>query len=404
MIRDNSPCRHYTVQNDPLVDRLVGQQVKRIASGVVREVKNIVALFLTGGYARGEGSVLVEGDNIIPLGDYDILVISSFPHFHHDFSWLRPLEREFKVQYHVEVSILWKPLLSFFRNRIYSYEVKFGSRLIFGDSRVLNMIPIGGGHAIDVGEGYSLMFNRLMGLLKVFDLQFMRESHIEKEQRLHLLFQSIKTVLSCGESLLLLNHRYHFSYEERLLRLQQCFRSDFDNLLKLDSSLETDYVKASHFKLKPRLGMYPEPVDLWFDAKRHVIQTLIYYMMRTGRSTNGSLSARSDKFIDLFLNSSKPDFIGFTKFNWNAISKHDSLKGLNRIKPSCSDIVRASIFCVALSLQQDGYINEEFLDKALTLVKGILPVSSKVDSNTDLKKKWRSVRDSVFQAWTLVRQ
>ena len=36
---------------------------------------NLRSIILSGGFGRGEGSVIVEGEKVTPLKDYDILVI-----------------------------------------------------------------------------------------------------------------------------------------------------------------------------------------------------------------------------------------------------------------------------------------------------------------------------------------
>jgi len=407
-IRKESLEQSYTKYNDPLINKTIACQLTEISNRIITEVKDVISLFLIGGYARGEGSVLIEDGKIVPLGDYDFLAISRFPHFPRSFSWLESMQKKFRVQYHIGVDIVWKSLLPFLQKRIYWYESKFGSRLLFGDKSVLDLVPISGGSDVDLKEGFSLMSNRLMGLLKMFDFKFL-DYDPSKEQRQHLIFQSAKAVLSCGESLLLLNHNYHFSYEERLRRLSKSFKNDFDELLTVDLAIKEDYEKATYFKLKPEFEMYRDCIKFWFTAKQHVLQTLSFFIRKTMLGAN-SLSRKLDVSddIDFFpkflLRTSKPELLDFMKFNCNAIKYLKSLTGLRPITTSYSDIVRASLFYLALAVKENGDVDGELLDKALILVGRIVPTSRRINEEKDLRKKWQSVRNIVYLAWTLARQ
>jgi len=392
----------YTKYEDPLVSISIGRQLAEISRRILRDIPDLVALFLIGGYARGEGSVLLRENGIVPLGDYDFLAITSYPHLHSSFPWLEDMRKRFRVQYHIGVSPIWKPLLPFLGRRIYWYEAKFGSRLLYGDGRVLDMIPIKDGSKIDLSEGFSLIFNRLMGLLQVFNPTYI-ESCVDTEERQHLIFQSVKVILSCGESLLLLNRKYHFSYEARSRRLLKSIGGYFGDLFQADPSLRKDYEKATNFKLKPDFETYEDPVKLWFTAKQHALEALLFYARRTLRRTK-ALCAGYSYLPQVLLGSSKPNALDFIKFNWNSVRYVGSLGGVGKVGASYADVVRASICYLTLSMQEDGSIREELLDKALKQVEYILPTIDLKTHGKDLREKWRLARDAILFAWTLVRQ
>lgn len=392
----------YTKHEDPIFDLTIGHQLAELTNRIVSEVRDLVALFLIGGYARGEGSALLENGKVIPLGDYDFLAVTGLPHLNSHFPWLETMGREFRVQYHIGVDTIWKPLLPFLGKRIYWYEAKFGGRRLFGDEHALDVIPVSEGGEIDLTEGPSLMFNRLMGLLLVFDPELVKSSMCREEQQ-HLIFQSVKVILSCGESLLLLAHKYHFSYEERSRRLSKILDNHFDEMLKADPSIKDDYQKATLFKLSPDFEMYRDPVRLWFTARQHAVETLLFYVKKTNPETNAS-KAGYDDFPNLPLSINKPQVLDFVKFNWNAIRHLRSLKGLKNVGTSYSDVVRTSIYYLALSISETGDICEESLDKAMRQIECVLPTRQCISQETNLQKKWRYVRNAVHLAWTLARQ
>lgn len=396
----------YTMPDSSHVNRTIASQVAEISERTLAEVKDVISLFLLGGYGRGEGSVIRNSEGIIPLGDYDFLVVSKFPHIALSISGLEFLQKKFRVQYHIDVDYIWKFLLPIVDKRIYWYEVKFGSKLLFGDKKVLDLIPIRDNEDINLSEGFSLMFNRLMGSLKHFDPKFC-EFGVTKEQSKHLIFQSVKAILACGESLLLLSGKYHFSYAERCRRFSKNFEIDFPELVLSTPSLREDYEKATHFKLKPNFSMYNDPVRFWFRANRHLLQTALFFMEKTMLgSNNSSTRCYAQKelraFPRLFLQASKPQLLDFLIFNWHTISRLRSLEGF-QTRRSFSDIVRASLFDLALSIDEDGEINQELLDRALRRISKIITICNQVINQKDLSKKWRLVRNATMLAWTMVR-
>jgi hypothetical protein len=404
--------KSYTKHCDEKIDQIIACQVSEISSRIIKEVDDVISLFLIGGYARGEGSVLVEKDGIVPLGDYDFLVISRFPHYPIEFSWVKSLQKKFRVQYHIGTSIVWEPSLPFLGKRIYWYEMKFGSRLLFGSEKVLDLIRISDGSEVSVNEGLSLMFNRLMGLLRVFDISLLTNKP-NRRQREDLIFQSVKLILSCGESLLLLDHRYHFSYEERLRRLSRDIVDQFSGLLRVDPSLKEDYEKSTCFKLEPKYEMYNDAVKFWFDAKRHLLLTLSFFMRWKTLGANVSASrigAYGDPqyLAGLLLQAGNQELgtraLDFAKFNWNAIRQMKSLGGLRLNRPLYSNLVRTSLFYLALSLQENGTIDNVLLDNALKTISTIIPVSSSVKQEKNLQKKWETARNITYFAWKIVRQ
>jgi hypothetical protein len=101
----------------------------------------------------------VEGVETATGGDYDFLLVTKYPHISADLPDLELLRRKFRLQYHIEGHTFWKFNLRLAGKRIYWYETKFGSKVVYGNSEVLNVIPINNSADIDIRDGFSLLFN-----------------------------------------------------------------------------------------------------------------------------------------------------------------------------------------------------------------------------------------------------
>jgi len=398
------------MRNCARVESVISSQVMEVSKTILTQVRDVVSLFLLGGYGRGEGSVIIRPEGIVPLGDYDFLVISNFPHTAPPeayVSGLESLQREFRLQYPIGVDGIWKFRLPFVDKRIYWYEAKFGGKILFGDERVLNLIPIYSGKDIALNEVFSLIFNRLTGMLKRFNPNFL-DCNITEKQREHLIFQSVKGILACGESLLLFNGKYHFSYQKRCEIFCKSFQTDFGKWMLIDPSLKKDYAKATHFKLEPAFDMYDDAVKLWFKAKEHLLHTAAFSLNTTMLRSNVptkklKICEKLEDFPVFFQHRSKPQVLDFLIFNRRALKHLKSFNGFLPKRSSFSDIVRASLFYLALALHENGDVDQELLDGALFAVSKIIPAAKKIAMEKDLIRKWQKARNIIFYAWTLCR-
>lgn len=397
----------YTQYEDKATNEAVGEQILEFTRMILAQSKDVQSLFLLGGYGRGEGSVLRSHEKITPLGDYDFLLISRYPHRTFRVVGIEDLRRKFSVQYHVGVDNVWLPLLRFLGKRIYWYEAKFGSKFLFGDDKVLDSIPIHAGNELDIREGFSLLFNRLVGLEMVFDPSLVKSIPSEEQKR-HLVFQSIKAILACGESLLLLYGKYHFSYKRRCEEFEEASEHEFPEILQASPNLKSDYVLATRFKLRPSFDMYNDPVKLWFVARNHTLQTLGFYLgkalcMWHNSSEPASSILTVDSFPRVYLKNGKPEILDFLTFSWNLHRRLKSFSNLLKIRKSFSDIVRVSLYHLAISIEEDGDIKTECLENALSTLSLIIPTEKKNKTKKDLISEWRSVRDKVVATWRLCR-
>ena len=249
MLVSNLFAMNYTAHNNNLVEAKIAQDIASIKNEIIREGKRrgIVSLILYGGFARGEGSAIIEGDNIRPLNDYDFMAVSSHP---------LPAYKSFRkfIQgmnsrisgYTIDVMI--RPLWFMKRRHasVFFYEMKNSGKVLWGKD-VLSLMPEIDPDKIPMSDGIRTLFNRLMSLLEAYGA----------EDRKFVVYQCNKAVLTCMEILLLQAKKYRGSYKERLSVFKSIFESSFPDLFKELPGFMDMVEKATQFKLFPDFNLYP---------------------------------------------------------------------------------------------------------------------------------------------------
>ena len=67
----------YTIDQNVIVHKKISDDMDLIIATILSVVDNVDAIFLTGGFGRSEGSVLVNDGRCQPLNDYDLVVITD---------------------------------------------------------------------------------------------------------------------------------------------------------------------------------------------------------------------------------------------------------------------------------------------------------------------------------------
>jgi predicted nucleotidyltransferase len=389
-ISDSKIRCNFTAYDDDFINVSVSNQIREISNLILAQVPDITSLVLLGGFARGEGSIVKEFDRITPLGDYDLLIVTKNPHLSMKLNGLDDLVKGFGLK-HADYAYIWKPMLRFAKKSIFWYEVKFGSKVIWGDKRIINHIPIQSVRDIDLREGIKLLLNRLAGMFQCFDYKNF-ENNIPEKQREYIIYQCVKAILACGESLLLLIGRYNPKFYVKAQALETIFGSSFEDLTSIDPELLEDFLVAVDFKLRPRFHIYTDPLQLWFNAKRHLLNTLIYFFER-------QISTKIDemKFPETLMRYSRPDSFVYIKYNLNIFKKEKTLRCLFQFRKSFYDIFGIALYYLALATSNT--LNEAILNDSIQYIKKLGFTNRQLNSENKYEK-WRLTRDYIIKAWT----
>jgi len=249
----------YTLHNNTVIEQKVAQDITSIKEKIVAEGKRwgIVSLILYGGFGRGEGSVVVEGDNIRPLNDYDFLAVSRHP-LPNYLSFKRFIQGLDSRVSGYTIDVMIRPLWFMKRRHpsVFYYELKNSGKVLWGRD-VLSLIPQIEAGDIPLSDGIRTLFNRLMSLLEAYGV----------EDNKLVIYQCNKAVLTCMEILLLKAKRYHWSYKERLSVFKSIFEKSFPDLYRDMPDFIDIVERATQFKLFPDFNLYTHTNSIGGDGQ-----------------------------------------------------------------------------------------------------------------------------------------
>jgi len=255
----------YTVLDDPIVDQTVEDHMRQIVT-MIRSRIEPRAIILRGSFSQGEGSVVVEGNDLRFLSDYELMAVTRHRR------WLRTVARQMTTQLGVETSIS-RIYPHVFRHNvqpttIVAYELQSGGCTLYG-KQLLNQEAIIDPRKINLWEGLRLMLNRMAESMdhlspSVKDWEGLRWVN--------------KTLLSCAEALLIAHQRYHYSYAERGRRFADLV-PELDPVAAQASQLFALVQRATAFKLRPSFDLYPEPMPLIWEQVKQACDVTFRYVI-----------------------------------------------------------------------------------------------------------------------------
>lgn len=153
----------FTSCPDPTAEIRVAADMERVVDEVRRVSPGAEAIVLTGSFGRGEGAVLSGADGCSPLNDYDILVVGGTDRQVALSELADRLKPAFGLDY---LDIVWsaddlagRPLT------IANFDLKFGSRVLWGSPEILDRLPPYAAADLQLQEALTLLLNRAAGLL-----------------------------------------------------------------------------------------------------------------------------------------------------------------------------------------------------------------------------------------------
>ncbi|MFA6929957.1 MAG: hypothetical protein WCT05_06495 [Lentisphaeria bacterium] len=218
---------HFTQIADAAVEKKLASALAGIAADMAAlpPEEHPMAVYLGGGYGRGDGGVALKADGTRGLyNDLDLFVVGrNFWHCRRINRALQKLQYKWTemLQVEVEFSSAKTPAgLARIRDTLMFQELLRGHQQIFGETDVLQGLPRLRVEDLSVLEGFRLLLNRGAGLLFAAE-RILSAEGMNDEQRDFAVRNLHKTVLGCGDALLLIQHRYCWKSSERLVALKE---------------------------------------------------------------------------------------------------------------------------------------------------------------------------------------
>jgi hypothetical protein len=287
----------FTVNKDKKTEEKIQGDMDVICDEILKN-STPVSILLTGSFGRGEGSVIVTDSRIMPLRDYDILLITEekIPeqilkniegNIHDRLHYSRPETRNFKFSdFAITVYQTTIENINSYAN-IGSYEIKTSSRLLYG-KEIRDQIPLTI-NDIPVASGFHFLFQKSIGLLSHFSTKY-PDHPPEGQEKINLIYECGKTYIEMGTALCLLGGIYQPGYAKR----NEIFRTEctrlFPDLAKKSPDLCRKIDFFTRLKLSPDPDVYDkiDPVALWFETRQDLADVIDYYMLTCYGKSSGT--------------------------------------------------------------------------------------------------------------------
>lgn len=269
---------NFTKYNNEEINTKISNQLSIVIDEILKHKNEfaIISIILTGGFGREEGSVIIKNEKVMPLNDYDIIVVSKkYPSLFNKakiFSFSTHISKYItnKIEVTVDISPIFYDELKKLPNSIFNYETKYGSKILWGRN-VLDDMPNYDAKNIPLFEGIILLFTRAYALLY---------GHPNSKPRELVILQLTKALHACCEALLLLSKKYHYSYFERNKIFKNVLVTEFPEIYNRFPQMEEMVDKAIKFKLWPDYSLFPDGEKLWKEVCKIFIFIFKYYFMK----------------------------------------------------------------------------------------------------------------------------
>ena len=423
----------FTVYEEPWIDEEIQHQLDTIVRIIKSNVPNVRRIILYGGFGRGEGSVRVIGNTVVPLKDYDItVVVDKKPNskivqalddeVYTELKMQNPKEKDFHfLNFVVDIAFTRRKNMGVLPD-IATYERKVASKLLFGED-VRETIPWGI-EDIPLSSGLRLFFEKMTGLIGHFSQEYLLGREIEKHKQELLIYECYKTYVEIATALCLLMKCYEPSFARRMKLFKNNFERELPSLYEKVPDLPEWVTKTTKFKLKPDFGSVKEdPIDLWFHTRDTLCTVLEYYLeVFLGTKLNNWIDsyeetcalmgrkyhrALMEKIVSVRINF-KSEYLSSLltlflqiylsyRYTYQLLKEHRTLH-LDPFKHPQAPIIRTYLITplILFSIKRDGNIDEIYFEEARKKLNYLFPIK-KIKENFP----WNTLRETYLPTYYL---
>ncbi len=266
----------------------IDQQIQKhidIAVDELKKIPGVESVVIVGGFGRGEGSVRIEGNKIVPINDYDVYVLTSKKINEKTLNTTAKkiegklgssgysLHEHSKKSFYFDVRPLSIKKLPKLAPMIKYYEMKHASILAYGkDYR--NLIKIKK-EDLPPSEALRFLFTRMSHLIEWFPVDVVKGEKIPDWKRETLLYDISKTYLACCTALCMMNNIFEPTYLGRMQALKKVFKNT--EISKTHPELMNKIEYYTNLKLKPEFGN-PDLLETWKEARLYSLAVAEVYL------------------------------------------------------------------------------------------------------------------------------
>lgn len=276
-------------------DSIINEKIRIQLNDIVKEILDISkkndikvkSIILGGSFGRGEGSVLINGDEIVPLKDYDFAIIvkkkpsNDLIHIIKDqvYEKLKMKNPEKKNDFHLSSFLIdtWfttENILALIKD-IRIYELKEASIVLWGED-IRPKIQLKK-EDIPFSSALRFLFEKSTGLIAHFSYKYLQGAHINNSEKILILYECYKTYVEICTVLCFLMDCYEPSFEKRMNLFIENFEKKIPYLSNKMPYLPSMVEKYTKFKLKPTLEFVDDdPIEIWFKTRNDLLTVLKY--------------------------------------------------------------------------------------------------------------------------------
>ena len=203
----------FTIHDSQDIYHRISSDLDLITQIILNKFTNIESIVLAGGFGRGEGSVLIVDNDIHPINDYDIYIITKDNSEIVDLEDLRnSILKRIQIR-QVDIELIQAKKLKYLKPTMANYDLKYASYVFYGNKKILESIPLIDSSKLSLREGRTPLLLYLISILQAYPGE--KDSQITDNEKFWIYQQISKSILGWSSALLILHGKYHSSYIER---------------------------------------------------------------------------------------------------------------------------------------------------------------------------------------------
>ena len=202
---------------------VIDKYLQIICDKVTESINLVESIILYGSYGRDEGSWYQDNEgNYQPYNDYDILLILDKKLPDNEIESLKEkLLEKIDIRW-IDISQLTKIELTKLKPSIFNYDLKYASKVIYGDKNILDLISHIDASKLPLEEGNILFRTRMWTFLGSLNIDGFNKT-LSGDKSRFFRNQMAKAILSIVDICLLQKGAYHYSYKERVKLFNKLF-------------------------------------------------------------------------------------------------------------------------------------------------------------------------------------
>ena len=360
--------KKFVVNQDEKVAKRINDDLYIIQQIILENFNDVESIILAGGFGRGEGSVLIHEEEIQPINDYDLYVITKFDNQKNIIKKVRKLISSIIKIRQVDLEVIPVKKLKSLKPTMANYDLKYASYVFYGNNQILNSIPTIDSKKLSLKEGRTPLLLYLISIIQAYPHK--QEKDLSINEKFWMYQQICKSILGWSTALLILEGKYHSSYIER----EKIFKSLFK-----DKEWCQLVENATKFKISPHLFIKDNISKLW-SLNKHIHLTVLELFLSKYYSTDFNKLEYPSNWLSI-IKKYNNDYENILRKVYGFASRNKAYN--NRIKLTIIEILLLASYKSQESQNTDFVIDSN-------LFKIVIREINKFNNSKKIKNNWES--------------